>query len=131
MAGLERSTCEPCALPVRYENPLFVWERYALQKSFNQIARSVCVSKSTVRNIVRLFGVTGGFSPRERATPPVQKTLCPLEIDYIVSFVLVHPTRTLQEVVSGVSTVLGANISAMMVCRLLKESNITKRKPCG
>ena len=88
-----------------------VWQKEALQISISQIAKNLCVDKSTVSRTLDLFHATGEVSkkpyPKEKAH---QKITAPIE-QLIFQLVLDRPGILLREIQSELDSQLYLDMS--------------------
>lgn len=111
MTSCERKRCSAYSEDMRWR---IVWQREALSKSINDIAVNLCIDKSTVSRVLRIFHTSGNVSkkkyPKGRAicklTPPVQI--------FIMKLIINNPGILLREVQKELNDVLFLKISIII-----------------
>ncbi len=105
-----------------------VWQKEALQISIPQIAKNLCVDKSTVSKTLELFYATGEVSkkpyPKEKAH---RKITAPVE-QLIFQLVLDRPGILLREIQSELDSQLYLDVSVSGICRFLHANGFTHQR---
>ncbi len=106
-----------------------VYQRIGMNLKLQAIARNLNVSTATCYRICSLFKRTGDVQPL-----PVQKRrtdmrkLDPRNELFVVGLVMSNPCLYLAEIGREVEEVVGINVSASLICRLLHSYGITRKK---
>lgn len=103
-----------------------VWERIALDLTFERIAQNLCVSVGTVYNVFKLFQATGEVDPQK--PPKRERKLDGYHSLYIIGLLLAYPMLHLSELVEKVQEISGTVVSTSSICRLLASHGFTRKK---
>lgn len=105
-----------------------IWQRLGMGLSFREIARNLSIATSTAFAAFRRFEETGEISGKKQ---PARESLRRLEARdeiFIVGLVLENPSLYLQEMCRDVADVLGKQVSAPTICRVLARHGFTRKK---
>lgn len=114
-----------------YNNDLrwrIVWQREAQGKSVDRIAQNLCVDKSTVSRVLKIFHLTGQVSkksyPKDKSyrklTSPAQLLILQLALD--------HPGIYLREIQSELCSILGIHVEISTICKFMHKMKFTWQK---
>jgi len=103
-----------------------VWHHYFYDMSFREIGKMLFRHHSTVEGWWRHF-VSDGVP--YAAAKKRQKTLGPMELDYIYRLVLDNGTLYLDEIVEDLQAVYGLTVSLATLCRAMyHDLHLTRKK---
>ena len=105
-----------------------VYQRMALECTFDQISKNLGVDKSTVQRTITLFKNTGSVHkrpyPRERAS----RKLTPLAQMFVLHLTLLKPGIYLHEIQKELEVSLQVETSLSTLCMFLRKSGFTRQR---
>lgn len=123
--SLEKSRSSAYSEDLRWR---MIWQRDALGYSTDQVAKNLCVDKSTVYRILNLFYTTGTVSkrsyPKERA---FRKLTSPAQL-LILQLCLSRPGIYLREIRDELFSVLEVDVNESAICKFLHNSGFTYQR---
>ena len=123
----QRMSCEPAR--TRAYHPDLRWrmiyQRYVLNYSIRSISQNLCVDKTTVRRVLRLFDSTGSVDKRESQAS--RKKICITDQLHILELLLENPSMYLAELKRGLYS-RGTDVHISTIYRFLQSSNFSKKK---
>ena len=105
-----------------------VYQVKALGKSYQEVAESLNVDKSTVSRIVALYESSSDVTPKRY--PPNSGTSTLTEVDkfIILELVIDRPGIYLREIQRELEEQTGTTVDSSTICRFLHNSGFTRRK---
>jgi len=103
-----------------------VWQREALILSCEEIARNLCIDRSTVHRIIRRFRATGDVSKRPRYSE--SSKLSDLTQMFILNLIVGSPGIYLREIRKELRDFLGIDVEESTIWKFLHKNGITKQK---
>ena len=103
-----------------------IWQRFAMELQFRTIAKYLCVAIGTVHNICKLFKETGSVAPGKPDSSNA-RILSKYSELFVVGLLLENPSLYLGEVCKKINSVLGIDISASTICRVIHRHGLTRK----
>lgn len=105
-----------------------VWQHEIQSRSVDRIAQNLCVDRSTVRRVLKIFNLTGQVSkksyPKDRSycklTKPAQLLILKLAID--------QPGIYLREIQSELHSTMGIHVEISTICKFMNRMKFTRQK---
>ena len=124
----QRMSCEP-ARTRAYHSDLrwrMIYQRYVLNRLLYKVNQpNLCVDKTTVRRVLRLFDSTGSVDKRESQAS--RKKICITDQLHILELLLESPSMYLAELKREMYS-RGTDVHISTICRFLQSSNFSKKK---
>ena len=108
-----------------------MYQKFALELSYREIAMNLNVDASTVQRVVQRFEDTGAV---EKAEYPkghdddLRRRLTKVDEHLIIHLVLNRPSIYLHEVQQELATTTGTHISIPTICKFLHQNGFTRKK---
>ena len=117
----------PYSVDIRWR---VVWQRIAMNLTFQQISTRLNIDPSTAYRVYNLFKITGDVQPKLQKgviRPEAQKLNNSLEL-FIVGLIIEQPGSYLSEVCEAVLQISGVSVSEATICRIFKRYGFTRKK---
>lgn len=105
-----------------------VWQRLAMQSSFEAIALRLQIAPSTAHRIFSQFKRTGDVLPEKQPQRETMRKLDDLHELLILSAVITNPGLYLRELCHLVAQSTGTCVSGSTICRLLRKHGFSRKK---
>ena len=117
----------PYSVDIRWR---VVWQRIAMNLTFQQISTRLNIDPSTAYRVYNLFKITGDVQPKLQKGviwPEARKLNNSLEL-FIVGLIIEQPGSYLSEVCEAVLQISGVSVSEATICRIFKRYGFTRKK---
>ena len=106
-----------------------VYQRLALELTFEEIATRLNIATSTAHRIYHQFELTGDIRPVSRSEPrPDTRALDEHNELIIIGVILNNPTLYLDELCQTTLALTDVSVSPSTVCRIMRRYGITRKR---
>lgn len=125
------TSAEPCRRKAYHSDLRWrvVWQRLALNLTFEQIATNLNIAVSTAKSVFSLFEITGDVALKLVDGPRIEQRKLDDHMElFILGLILEKPSLYLSEICDMVERVSTIKVSQATICRLLKRHGLTRKK---
>ena len=115
----------PCSNDLRWQ---IVWLVLGIQKTTDETARLLGVTRRTVVNILQRFRRYGSVRPSRIGRPNTMSSITRGESFMLMEYVMRYPGAYLREAIKCIEGICGREFSASSVWRCLKRRGFTRTK---
>ena len=120
MTSCEPKRCSAYSDDLRWR---MVWQREGLGYTYDDVAKNLCVDKSTVKRIVDRFKLSGNISKKPYPTHrAARKLILPAQL------VMDQPAHYLDEIQRKLKQLLLIDVDISTICRFLHKCGFTRQK---
>ena len=124
MYSCEKSRTDAYSEDMRWR---VVWQHDAMGKSAEDIAKNLCVDKSTIYRTLKLFHETGEVRKRPYPERSFIKLTNPAKL-LILQLVIDNPGIYLREIKTELMDSLAISVDVSTICKYLSKSGFTRQK---
>ncbi len=118
-------------MPAPYSDDLryvIVFQKFGCEKSLEQIADEMGISKRTVKRVCERFVNYGTVQSAQIGRPAGSTIFHPHEVYILLEFVLEHPTAYLKEILSHVHNITGGQFHMVNIWRFLRRNCFSRKR---
>ena len=125
MSSCEKSRTRAYSSDIRWR---VVWQHEGLQKSVAEIASNLCIDKSTVHRMLKLFRDTGQVCPKQYPKEKAFRKLTKTVQAFVLGLVIDRPGIYLKEVQAELKAVFDISIDVSAICKFLASAGFTRQR---
>ena len=120
-----RNMPAPCSNDLRWQ---ILWLVLGIQKTTDETARLMGVTRRKVINILQRFWRYGSIRPSRIGRPNIMSSITRAESFMLMEYVMCYPGAYLREAINYIEGSCGREFSASSVCGCLRRHGLTRRK---